>query len=302
MDGLSLDVHVEIEHATPSTQYNVDITVNGASYALGQLVTDEQGNGDLEAQYTLPQAGTYQIGLSLTGGGTTLNSDPTTQSVVFCQYSQASTQTESDVETEAQTGQQTEQQTGEQTETNSIQTITGNQDEEGQIQHGEQDGTIPAFVHVDGTSPTATQLDSRFSISAGKLSNDGISVSISANGVTGPRVLLIDLTGSPLANLQGRTLEVTFDGQPVSEASSVNQVLTPSPTDPPRFIIVATSTGVQMLVSIPHFSQHTIQILPVPFSSALNFFVTNEGFLIGGMLVFTAVFAAAYSMRKRIYL
>jgi hypothetical protein len=56
-----------------------------------------------------------------------------------------------------------------------------------------------------------------------------------------------------------------------------------------------------MLVSIPHFSLHTIQVLPVPISTALGFFIANQGLLIGSILAITAAFATAYTMRKRIY-
>ncbi len=151
-------------------------------------------------------------------------------------------------------------------ETNANHVVKEEKQDEDNIRQAEDTKTIPAVIQVTSSGSTSQVLDPRFSVSVGKTEGNGLAIFITANNVTGPKVLLINLTNS--FDPTSRSLNVTLDGKTIQEASSVGQVLSPSATDPPRFLIVTTTSGSQLLVSIPHFSLHIIQILPFALSTA----------------------------------
>jgi hypothetical protein len=64
---------------------------------------------------------------------------------------------------------------------------------------------------------------------------------------------------------------------------------------------VTTSTSIQLLVSIPHFSLHLIQVAGVIVHSVQSVLELDAPLLAGSMLVITLAFAAAYAARKRYF-
>lgn len=104
---------------------------------------------------------------------------------------------------------------------------------------------------------------------------------------------------SPLALYPA--LNITLDGVPVAEAASALQVLSPTPADPPRYVLVATATSIQLLVSIPHFSLHLIQVAGIIIHSIQTSLALDAPLLAGSVLVITLAFAAAYAARKRYF-
>ncbi len=146
-------------------------------------------------------------------------------------------------------------------------------------------------------------LDSRFNVSIGNVQGSGAQASgviihISAN-VTGPRVLVINLTDIALFNLNSRRLVVTLDGKNISEALSVAQVLAPNTNAPSTFILLGTSTGLQLLMSVSHFSAHVIRVLSLPLSEIRNIITVSGPLLVASVLVVVGGFAAVYAKRKR---
>ncbi len=316
VDDTTLDGQIEVEKLSPSTTYNVILvaipttttatattlsttssttttstTTSAASCtgkSIGSFVTRGEGNGEAELSTTL-SPGTYAIGIVLCSGSTpVLVSDPAT----------AITTVPSGTEDEEETS--TTETSGHETETHTVHTHTEEKDDEDQIKHAEDTKTIPAVVKVDSSGVSFNQLDPQFSVSASKLDNNGYQISISASGVTGSRVLLVNLTGSEWTASSLQSLTVTFDGQPIAEAASISQVLSSTSSDPARYIILVTSSGLQLLVSIPHFSLHTIQILPSA-ASALNFVAVNAQILLLALVVFTGLSVAVYSKRRRVF-
>ncbi len=289
-DGLQLKVHLEIEKATPSTTYDVFLVTTTTSTStcpsgspIGSLVTNHEGNGNAEDLEKTLAAGTYQLGLILCVHGTpSLVTDPATRTA---QLSQTSHKTESESESE----------------TKSAHVTSASHEDEDAIKGAKDKKDIPAVVVVDKSGATASVLDSSFSVSTGRLENGGVSVTISATNVTGPKVLLVNLTDTQSYNLQSGTIVVTLDGVKVQEASSVLQVLHAQPTDPARFIIIQTTSGLQLLVSIPHFSVHTITILPVLLSAISNIIMVDAPLLALSVLAVSSVFALIYARRPRVY-
>ncbi len=311
IQGTSLKVDVEIEHAKASTTYSVVLvsllvsattsssstttftttststtsTVSGGcGPSIGTFVTNDEGNGQAKLETTL-SPGNYQIGLVLCSEGAPLApllvSDPATTPATITQS------TTSESETENQQGE-------------NVNEVKANENDEKDIKSATDNKEIPALVQVSGSSASVTQLDPKFSVSVGKTSNNGLIVSISANNVTGSRVLLFNLTAGSYTTDSLKSLVVTFDGNRISQASSLSQILSATPSDPARFIVLVTSAGVQLLVSIPHFSSHVIQILS-GLASAGSFLAINAPILIGGILVVTMLSAVLYAKRRRFY-
>src|SRR2546426_2694938 len=129
----------------------------------------------------------------------------------------------------------------------------GKTDEE-DINKAKDSKQIPAVVEVSGSGSTITQIDSKFSVSVSRPSDISLSVSIAGANGTGPRVLLIDISKDAGGLSSLGSLKVTYDGEMVSQASSLSQVLSGTPTSPPSYIVLLTSSGAHLLVFIPHFS------------------------------------------------
>ncbi len=181
-----------------------------------------------------------------------------------------------------------------------MQEHNANENDEKDIKGATDSGEIPAVVQVSDSSASVTRVDPKFSVSVGKTSDNGLIVSISGDNITGSRVLLVNLAGGSYTTDSLKALRVTYDGNTISQASSLSQILTATPSDPARFIVLVTSTGVQLLISIPHFSSHVIQILS-GLASAGSFLAINAPILIGGLLVVTMLSAVLYAKRRRFY-
>ncbi len=315
--GTVLKVDVEIEKAEPSTTYDVVLfaalttssvttispptvsssttvsqstispttasTSTASSQTLGTIVTNDEGDGHLHTELQLPE-GTYQLGIVLSvSGNVQLTTHPEMQTAILSES--ASTKDESEGKGENKANH----------------VVKEEKQDEDEIKQAEDSNTIPAVIQVTSSGSTVQVLDSRFSVSIGRTEGDGLAISISANNVTGPKVLLINLTNT--FDPASRSLNVTLDGKAIQEASSVAQVLSPSPADPPRFLIVTTTSGSQLLVSIPHFSLHIIQVLPFALTntpSPQNFLTTNGFLLIGSAIAIVAVSAALIVRKRRI--
>src|SRR5437899_2381740 len=156
---------------------------------------------------------------------------------------------------------------------------------------------IPSVVEVSSTEATITQLDSKFSVSVSRPGDNSLSVSIAGANITGPRVLLINLAKDAGALSSLASLRVTYDGNKISQASSLSQVLSGTSTSPPSYVVLATSSGVQLLVFIPHFSSHLIELLASP--APLGTFIAQAPLLLAGFAAVAAVAAALFMRRKR---
>jgi hypothetical protein len=142
-------------------------------------------------------------------------------------------------------------------------------------------------------------LDSNFTLFVGALQTGGLQITISAINGTTPRVLLVNLTSPQLVNLQPGSLGITFDGAQVQQASSVSQVISPQPGSGPLFVLISASTGYQLLILIPHFSTHVIQILPTVVSAVLGLWSLDGATLVLSLAVVSFLFLAVYARRAR---
>jgi hypothetical protein len=228
-----------------------------------------------------------------------LVSEPSTQvAVIVAPNAEASSSTTS-TSNESQGTNTTSSSVASSTVTKTATTIDAGTEVQSQIQDEVDNLTIPASIQVTPLSSSTTVLDSRFSLSVGQQVSNGLVIAISGENVTGSRVLLINMSRTaPLALYPA--LNVTLDGVPVAEATSALQVLDPS-TDAPEYVLVATSSSIQLLVSIPHFSLHLIQVAGIIVHSIQASLELDAPLLAGSLLIITLVFAGAYAARKRYF-
>ena len=303
-----LNVVLGFKDGNPSTAYSAALLLNGTSVNLGSMTTNRDGGAELHSTIQV-NPGTYLIGVEVydvsdasefnsSGPVLILTSDPNTQVVVIVPATTESSST-SAASSSASQGSTT-QPAAASTATTSVTTINAGSEVESQIHDAVTNLTIPATVQITPLASSTTVLDSRFSLSVGQQVGNGLVIAISGENVTGPRVLLINMSRTaPLALYP--SLNVTLDGIPVVEATSTLQVLNPSPSDPARYVLVSTADSIQLLVSIPHFSLHLIQIAGELVHTVQSVLSLDAPLLVGSIIVITLAFAGAYAARKRYF-
>jgi hypothetical protein len=284
--GNDVRVLIQVEQAVQNAPYKVDLVVSstpifgvGSQFCggtLGTFMTSNEGQDEVKLSMIL-STGTPFLGLVLCTGGTpALVSDPLTRQATIT----PATTTESETE-----------------ETNQVSTKQEDKQEQDEIKSAEDSKVIPAVVSVSGSDSALTQLDPKFSVSVSRPGDNRLSVSISGVNGTGPRVLLINVSkdAGGLSNLG--SLSVTYDGNKISEASSLSQVFNGTSASPPSFLVLDTASGVQLLVFIPHFSSHLVELLASP--ASLSAFSAEVPLLLAGIVAVAALSAAVYTRRKR---
>ena len=304
-----LNVVLGFQDGNPSTTYSAALVLNGTTVDLGSMTTNREGGAELHSSIQV-NPGKYLIGVEVydvsdvtefnaNGPVLVMTSDPNTQLAVIvpttAEYSSTSAESSSGSQ-----GQTTSQSVVTSTVTTTVTTINAGSAVEAQIQDAVANLTIPATVQITPLMSSTTVLDSRFSLSVGQQVGNGLVIAISGENVTGPRVLLINMSRTaPLALYP--SLNVTLDGVPVVEATSALQVLNPTASDPARYVLIATANSIQLLVSIPHFSLHLIQIAGELVHSVQSALALDAPLLVGSIIVITLAFAGAYAARKRYF-
>lgn len=287
VSGTNLEVRLELQHLSPNSTFTLQLVINGSETALGNFTTSGEGVGTIDAQYTI-KAGNWAVGLRIyelhPPGPIQLDlvSQPGTLSLMALQ-SQSSTTTSE--------GESSHQATA----------VSGGPQQEDDIQKAIGDKTIPAVIDVGRNGLNVSVLDSSFTVFVGKLQGGGLQITISATNVTTPRVLFVNLTSSEYINIQSGSFKISFDGTTVQEAGSVNQVLSPTPGGLPMFVLISAASGYELLISIPHFSTHVIQILP-SIAAAIGALIAVDGpVLLVSALAVTFLFLGAYARRTRVF-
>jgi hypothetical protein len=304
-----LDVQLGFQDGNPSTTYDAALVLNGSNVDLGSMTTNGLGGAVLHASIQV-SPGRYLLGImvydvsdvaAFRAGSPVLVlvSDPSTQVAMIVPPNAVVSSSTSSTSNESQ-GTNTTSSVASSTATQTATTIDAGTEVQSQIQDAVDNLTIPASIQVTPLSSSTTVLDSRFSVSVGPLVGNGLVIAISGENVTGPRVLLINMSRTaPLALYPA--LNVTLDGAPVAEASSAIQVLNPVSTNPPMYVLVATSNSIQLLLSIPHFSLHLIEVAGVVVRNVAASLELDAPLLAGSILVITLVFVGVYAARKRYY-
>ena len=84
-------------------------------------------------------------------------------------------------------------------------------------------------------------------------------VSFSVAGEGSGKIVVIDITDNSVIDTNGKIV-VKFDDVEINMANSVSDILNPNGDVFPKYAIVTTQAGTQLLLWVPHFSEHTITI------------------------------------------
>ena len=120
--------------------------------------------------------------------------------------------------------------------------------------------TIAVQVDIGAGNVNEKSIDSNVVLKVENTTNDAVNMTVSASSQSGPKVILINLNSTTIDVGNVKYLHIMYDGQPIAPAASVADVLHPSSSGQPHFAILVTQSGAQILISIPHFSTHTITI------------------------------------------
>jgi hypothetical protein len=246
-----LSVHLQARGMAKSAHFMLVLVANGTSHSVANMTTNSDGEVEAEAEVNLV-SGAYIVSLKLLDTSTlgsptlVLVGSPATQRLSLMQTPGHYT------ETTTVSG-----------EDHPVTTVQGGSPEEDDIRSAIQSRVIPAVVDVGESGSSVSVNDANFSVSVGRFEQDGYLVSISATNVTGPRVLLVNLTSTQSRNLFSSPVQVILDGATVSQATTITQVLGAQAADPARFVLISSGSALKLLISIPHFSYHTIEIIPI---------------------------------------
>ena len=281
VEGEQLAVHFQAEGMANGAHLTLFLSANGTSHSVANMTTSYGGEVEGEATVALP-AGTYAVGLTVIDTSSfasptlIMGSNPTTAVLGVSQGSQTTTFAET---------------------TQVVSTYTEGETEDDGIRTAIQQRVIPAVVDVGEQGSTVAVNDGNFSVSVGRY-QEGYLVSISASNVTGPRVLLINLTSSYARGLFSGPVLLKLDGASIQQGSTFSQVLGATSGDPARFVLISDPSSLSLLVSIPHFSYHTIAIIPVIAQAAAVLLVYLPAVFFSVAAV-TLLVVVAYSRRTR---
>jgi len=128
------------------------------------------------------------------------------------------------------------------------------------IDDAKKNDTIAAEVDINNENVGTQSIDNNVSVKTEHPTSDTVSITVNASSQTGPKVLLINLNSTTIDVANMKYIDVLYDGNHIAPAANVDEVLHPASSDQPHYAILVTQSGAQILVSIPHFSPHTITI------------------------------------------
>lgn len=128
------------------------------------------------------------------------------------------------------------------------------------IEDAKTNQTIAAEVEIDNGNVDHKSIDNNIIVKTENSSSNSVNIMVSATNQTGPKVILVNLNSTTIDVSSMKYLHVLYDGKVITPAENVDQVLHGTSSDDPHYAILITQNGAQVLISIPHFSTHTITL------------------------------------------
>lgn len=132
--------------------------------------------------------------------------------------------------------------------------------ERSHIEDAKTNQTIAAEIEIDNGNVDHKSIDNNIIVQTTNSSANSVNITVSATNQTGPKVILVNLNSTTIDVSSIKYLHVLYDGKVITPADSVDQVLHGTSSDDPHYAILITTSGAQVLISIPHFSTHTITL------------------------------------------
>lgn len=119
--------------------------------------------------------------------------------------------------------------------------------------------TIAAEVNIGNQNAETQSFDHNIQVNI-QNSSDTVNITVSATDQTGPKIILVNLNSTTIDVANIKYLHIMYDGHRITPAASGAEILHTTSSDEPHYAILITQSGAQILISIPHFSTHTITI------------------------------------------
>jgi hypothetical protein len=132
--------------------------------------------------------------------------------------------------------------------------------ERSHIEDAKTNQTIAAEIEIGNGNIEHKLIDNNIVVQTANLSANSVNITVSAANQTGPKVILVNLNSTTIDVSSIKYLHVLYDGKVITPADNVDQVLHATSSDDPHYAILITINGAQVLISIPHFSTHTITL------------------------------------------
>lgn len=159
-------------------------------------------------------------------------------------------------------------------------------------------GTIVGEVNVAKEDDDAVPIEHGDVNMTTLRSEDGILITIEGQGPG--KVVLFNLQRDALGRVED--LVIRFDNQTIEPADDLQDILDVQAEEPAEYLIVVGRNATQVLVAVPHFSVHTIELQGMTTQSAATVVASAAGsmaaFLMAGVLTVAAA-AAAVGLRAR---
>lgn len=132
--------------------------------------------------------------------------------------------------------------------------------ERSHIEDAKTNQTIAAEIEIDNGTIDHKSIDNNIVVQTTNSSANSVNITVSATNQTGPKVILVNLNSTTIDVSSIKYLHVLYDGKVITPADNIDQVLHATSSDDPHYSILITTNGAQVLISIPHFSTHTITL------------------------------------------
>lgn len=129
-----------------------------------------------------------------------------------------------------------------------------------QVTTGIMAGDVGAEVDIEDEDSSSTVVYDSLNISITQVENNTVSINISSELSQGTTVSL-SVSSDILEVVQEENVTILFDGKQIQMADNYDDIMNPDDDDgAAEYLVVVGSEDVEVLVSIPHFSAHSITI------------------------------------------
>jgi hypothetical protein len=129
-----------------------------------------------------------------------------------------------------------------------------------QITAGIMAGDVGAEVDIEDEDSSSTVVYDSLNISIEQVENNTVSINISSELSQGTTVSL-SVSSDILEVIQEENVTILFDGEQIQMADNYDDIMNPDDDDgAAEYLVVVGYEDVEVLVSIPHFSAHSITI------------------------------------------
>ncbi len=141
-----------------------------------------------------------------------------------------------------------------------VTTVREEADHEVKVMQGIVDGDVGAEVFIEDLESTNTVVYDGVTISIDEIKDDLVQINVNSE-MTGGTTISLWISSDILKSIQNEKVTILYDGEPIELADNYDDIMSPDDDNgEAEFLAVVGAQGAEILVSIPHFSPHSITI------------------------------------------